>query len=116
MRKHSRIKINSVHPYRLALAGGWGDHNFVNFLADGYVVAWFQGKSEFGPRALGNRSILADPRSNAIRNLLSEKIKIRDSFMPYAPSVLFDHAHEYFQTNDIYLINYLYFCNFILFL
>jgi carbamoyltransferase len=66
-------------------------------LAQGKVVGWFQGRMEFGPRALGARSILGDPRSPRMQALLNRKIKFRESFRPFAPSVLREHAHEWFD-------------------
>jgi carbamoyltransferase len=66
-------------------------------LADGKVVGWMQGRMEFGPRALGNRSILADPRSVSMQRDLNLKIKFRESFRPFAPSVLAERAHEFFD-------------------
>lgn len=66
-------------------------------LADEKVVGWFQGRMEFGPRALGARSILGDPRSREMQSVLNLKIKFRESFRPFAPSVLRDHADEYFD-------------------
>jgi carbamoyltransferase len=61
------------------------------------VVGWFQGRMEFGPRALGARSILADARSPTMQSVLNQKIKFRESFRPFAPIVLAEHAHEYFE-------------------
>jgi len=66
-------------------------------LAAGKVVGWFQGRMEFGPRALGARSILADPRSPRMQSVLNLKIKHRESFRPFAPAVLAEHAGEYFE-------------------
>jgi carbamoyltransferase len=66
-------------------------------LAEGHVVGWFQGRMEFGPRALGARSILADPRDPRMKDLLNEKIKHREPFRPFAPSVLLDAADDYFD-------------------
>ncbi len=66
-------------------------------LADSNVVAWFQGQMEFGPRALGNRSLLADPRLPNIRDILNHKVKHRESFRPFAPSVLAEKVHEWFK-------------------
>jgi carbamoyltransferase len=65
-------------------------------IADGEVVGWFQGRSEWGPRALGNRSILADPRRQDMKALLNAKIKRRESFRPFAPSVLEERTGEWF--------------------
>lgn len=70
-------------------------------LADGEVVAWFQGRSEFGPRALGNRSLLADPRQGGIVDHLNVKIKKRERFRPFAPSVLADRAEEFFELKGV---------------
>ncbi|MFQ5335260.1 MAG: carbamoyltransferase [Flavobacteriales bacterium] len=66
-------------------------------LAEGEVVGWFQGRMEFGPRALGNRSILADPRNTEMQKKLNLKIKYRESFRPFAPSVLSEERKRYFE-------------------
>jgi carbamoyltransferase len=66
-------------------------------LAQGNALGWFQGRMEFGPRALGNRSILGDPRSPTMQRTLNLKVKYRESFRPFAPSVLAEDAHEYFD-------------------
>jgi carbamoyltransferase len=66
-------------------------------LAEEKVVGWFQGRMEFGPRALGGRSILGDARSPAMQSVMNLKIKFRESFRPFAPSVLAEHAPEYFE-------------------
>jgi carbamoyltransferase len=66
-------------------------------LADGQAVGWFQGRMEFGPRALGNRSILGDPRSPSMQKQLNLKIKYRESFRPFAPSVLAEDVAEWFE-------------------
>jgi carbamoyltransferase len=66
-------------------------------LADGKALGWFQDRMEFGPRALGNRSILADPRSPKMQSLLNLKIKYRESFRPFAPAVLREDAAEWFD-------------------
>jgi carbamoyltransferase len=67
-------------------------------IADGKIVAWFQGRMEFGPRALGNRSLLADPRRPEMRNILNQKVKHREDFRPFAPSVMAEHADDWFET------------------
>ena len=69
-------------------------------IADGKVVGWFQGKSESGNRALGNRSILADPRNPDIKDIINTNIKKREDFRPFAPSVLEEHYKEYFDTSQ----------------
>ena len=66
-------------------------------IADGKILGWFQGRMEWGARALGNRSILADPRREEIKNILNERIKKREWFRPFAPSILEEKAGEYFQ-------------------
>jgi carbamoyltransferase len=66
-------------------------------IADGKIVAWFQGRMEFGPRALGNRSLLADPRLPEMRDILNQKVKHREDFRPFAPSVMAEHADEWFE-------------------
>lgn len=66
-------------------------------IAEGRIVGWFQGRSECGPRSLGNRSILADPRNPGMKNYLNKKVKFREEFRPFAPSVLWEHQKEYFD-------------------
>ncbi|HXK59492.1 MAG TPA: carbamoyltransferase [Acidobacteriota bacterium] len=68
-------------------------------LAEGAVVGWFQGRMEFGPRALGNRSILADPRHSGMQAKLNLRIKFRESFRPFAPSVLEERQAEFFESD-----------------
>ncbi|MFN0044564.1 MAG: carbamoyltransferase [Alphaproteobacteria bacterium] len=69
-------------------------------IADGKIIGWFQGRMEWGPRALGNRSILADPRRSDMKDVLNRKIKRRESFRPFAPSVLREEAPSWFETDD----------------
>ena len=66
-------------------------------ISDGNIVGWYQGKMEWGPRALGNRSILADPRREDMKDILNRKIKHRESFRPFAPSILEEYASDYFE-------------------
>ncbi|HMW85586.1 MAG TPA: carbamoyltransferase C-terminal domain-containing protein [Nitrospira sp.] len=66
-------------------------------LAHGRLVFWYQGRMEWGPRALGNRSLLADPRREDMRELINSKVKCREAFRPFAPSVLAEHAEEFFH-------------------
>ncbi len=68
-----------------------------SLINDGNIIGWFQGRMEFGPRALGNRSIIADARSPEMQKRLNLKIKYRESFRPFAPSVLWEDAHEFFE-------------------
>jgi len=70
-----------------------------SLLSEGNVVGWFQGRMEYGPRALGGRSILADPRSVEMQKSLNLKIKYRESFRPFAPSILREHVSEWFELN-----------------
>jgi carbamoyltransferase len=69
-------------------------------LADGKIVGWFQGRFEIGPRALGNRSILADPRRAEMRQVLNDKVKRREAFRPFAPAVLLERAGEFFELDQ----------------
>lgn len=75
-------------------------------IAEGHIVGWFQGRMEFGPRALGNRSILADARDPEIQKKLNLKIKFREEFRPFAPSVLREDVGEYFdlETDSPYML------------
>jgi carbamoyltransferase len=66
-------------------------------LSEGNVLGWFQGGSEFGPRALGNRSILADPRHAGMKDKLNKRVKHRQAFRPFAPIVVAERAHEIFE-------------------
>ena len=82
-----------------------GDQNRLSQLgaeaiADGLVVGWFQGRMEWGPRALGNRSILCDPRNANMKAVLNDKIKRRESFRPFAPSILRERVSEWFEQED----------------
>jgi len=79
-----------------------GDENellqrVVDELADEKIVGWFHGRMEFGPRALGSRSILGDPRSPRMQAAMNVKVKFRESFRPFAPAVMREHAHEWFD-------------------
>ena len=66
-------------------------------ISDGLVVGWFQGRMEFGPRALGNRSIVCDPRRAEMKDVLNTRIKKRESFRPFAPSIMEEHVGDYFE-------------------
>lgn len=95
---------------RLALEGASADYEEMTnstpeeqaaeMIADGKVVGWFQGRMEFGPRALGARSILADARDPGMQSRLNQKIKFREGFRPFAPSVLTERAAEFFDVQD----------------
>ena len=71
--------------------------NTAKLITEGNIVGWYQGKMEWGPRALGNRSILADPRNEKMKEILNEKIKHRESFRPFAPSIMEEHISDYFE-------------------
>ena len=71
--------------------------NCAKLISEGNIIGWYQGKMEWGPRALGNRSILADPRRKEMKDILNEKIKHRESFRPFAPSILEEYVSEYFD-------------------
>jgi len=72
-------------------------HHVATAMSEGRVVGWFHGRAEFGPRALGARSIIADPRNPGIQSALNLKIKFRETFRPFAPCVLREHVHEWFE-------------------
>ena len=84
-RKHSQEELFSI---------------VANEIAEGAIIGWYQGKSESGNRALGNRSILADPRNPNIKGIINSRIKLREDFRPFAPSVLEEHYKAYFDTNQ----------------
>ena len=70
-------------------------------LVEGKVIGWFQGRMEFGPRALGNRSILADPRTDEMRETVNVRVKLREEFRPFAPAVLAELADDYFDMTGV---------------
>ena len=91
----------------------FGDENnlldtVTRILCEEKIIGWFQGRMEYGPRALGSRSIIGDPRSQKMQQIMNVKIKFRESFRPFAPSVLKEHAHEIFGVlkdhNDPYML------------
>lgn len=70
-------------------------------LLDGRVIGWFQGRMEFGARALGNRSLLADPRRADMRQIINTRIKFRERFRPFAPSILEEHVGDWFEVDEL---------------
>jgi carbamoyltransferase len=70
-------------------------------LAEGQLVGWVQGRAEFGPRALGNRSILADPRPPDMKDRINLRVKFREEFRPFAPSILDEFGDEYFESYQV---------------
>jgi len=108
--QHADYTLNENKHISETFAGK--DYNFVGdekvnikeiaqSIADGKIVGWFQGKSESGNRALGNRCILADPRNPDIKDIINDTIKDREDFRPFAPAVLEEHYKEYFDTNQV---------------
>lgn len=93
----------TIQQYK-AVATAFNNRNELNrivaaHISEGNVVGWFQGRMEFGPRALGNRSIIADPRNPEMQKKLNLKIKYREGFRPFAPAVLAEDAKDYFELN-----------------
>ncbi len=91
--------LNAVGCTYHKLAGENLIQRTVDQIAEGKIVGWFQGRMEFGPRALGNRSILADPRRHDMKDILNERIKFRETFRPFCPSILAESVGEYFETD-----------------
>lgn len=89
LRSHNAVYRKLDTPALIDTAAG--------LLAAGKIVGWVQGRMEFGPRALGHRSILGDPRAPKMQSILNLKVKFRESFRPFAPAVLLDRAPEYFE-------------------
>jgi carbamoyltransferase len=81
------------------------ENDLLSFVADaltkGKVIGWFEGRAEWGPRALGNRSILADPRDKKMKDIVNIKIKIREPFRPFAPSILCEKAEDFFKLDKL---------------
>ena len=107
--QHANINVNNYIHKSETFAGKEYEYNgkekadykeIAQAIADGKIVGWFQGKSESGNRALGNRSILADPRNPRIKNIINNTIKMREDFRPFAPAVLEEHYTKYFDTNS----------------
>ena len=76
-------------------------------LVNGKVIGWFQGRMEFGPRALGNRSILADPRTDEMRDIVNVRVKLREEFRPFAPAVLAERSNDYFDMAGVGRSNFM---------
>ena len=71
-----------------------------NLISEGKIIGWFQGGIEFGDRALGNRSILADPRESTMKDKVNKTVKYREEFRPFAPAILAEQVNEYFEKAD----------------
>ena len=99
---YSNKEIKLMNRRNSAVSNSFTDFNVLSkevahLISKGNIVGWFQGRSEFGPRALGNRSILADPRNPEMQKKLNLKIKYREGFRPFAPSVVEEDYNKYFQ-------------------
>ena len=99
--EYSELKINETLEGCGAVFSNHSQDQIIELtakdLADGKAVGWFSGRMEFGPRALGNRSILADPRSESMQKILNLKVKYRESFRPFAPSILREDLSDWFE-------------------
>jgi carbamoyltransferase len=93
------LKENNI-PYELVEDDQKLIERVVDSIQNGKVIGWHQGRFEWGPRALGNRSILADPRSTEMKDIVNVKIKFREPFRPFAPSILEEKAGEYFDIDE----------------
>jgi len=104
LKKFGLLK-NAVKSTNIAL-------DVAKLISEGKIIGWFQGRSEFGQRALGNRSILADPRREETKQKINSAIKYRESFRPFAPSILKEHVDEYFHVPkndaDVYFMEKVY--------
>ena len=81
---------------KMTECGGDAPERAARLLAEGKIIGWIQGRAEFGPRALGNRSILADPRSPSIKEIINARVKFREEFRPFAPVILDEYGKDYF--------------------
>jgi carbamoyltransferase len=97
--KGAELKAAACHVQRLDDEAQLCRHT-AGAIAEGKVIGWFQGRMEWGPRALGNRSIVCDPRRADMKDILNLKIKRRESFRPFAPSILREAVREWFETDD----------------
>jgi carbamoyltransferase len=101
--KYNHVHIEKEFKSLNAVFKNYNDKDLINTVANELnkqkTIGWFQGRMEFGPRALGGRSILGDPRSESMQKNLNLKIKFRESFRPFAPSILFEEARNWFEIN-----------------
>ncbi len=103
-----RYNENQINKYLKSVNANYNKYSYeevitktAKFLSNGKAIGWMNGRMEYGPRALGNRSIIADPRSEQMQKQLNLKIKFRESFRPFAPSVLYEDLEEWFDLNVI---------------
>jgi carbamoyltransferase len=92
-----KTQLDGMHAVYQHLDDAGLENRLGDILADEKVVGWFQGRMEFGPRSLGGRSIIGDPRSAKMQSVMNLKIKYRESFRPFAPAVLAEDVSEYFE-------------------
>ena len=92
------------YPYQY-LEDGDLPRTVADLIAEGKVIGWFQGSMEFGPRALGSRSIIGDPRNPQMQSQMNLKIKYRESFRPFAPSVLDGRGRNVFRTGQTFTVH-----------
>lgn len=99
MAKNSLDKLNRFSGLKRKIIKNNGDicAKTAEMLSEGKIIGWVQGRAEFGPRALGNRSILADPRTAEMKDKLNDMVKFREEFRPFAPSILHEFGSEYFE-------------------
>jgi carbamoyltransferase len=97
MSRETLRNVAELGGLRLEYLGEGVSRRAAAWLAAGKIVGWIQGRAEFGPRALGNRSILADPRSPDIKERINARVKFREEFRPFAPSILHEHGPAYFE-------------------
>ena len=95
-----QLYLDSINAVYLRLEDAKLMPRLAEILDNGNVVGWFQGRMEFGPRALGGRSIIGDPRNAKMQSVMNLKIKYRESFRPFAPSVLAERVSDYFEMNS----------------
>jgi carbamoyltransferase len=96
-REQVRAELDEMNAHYVEMDEGQLNERLAEILADKNVVGWFQGRMEFGPRALGGRSIIGDPRSPEMQSVMNLKIKFRESFRPFAPAVLAERVSDYFE-------------------
>lgn len=94
LKQYSQLKIQSDYSMQEVT------QLTAKYLSEGKIIGWVQGRAEFGPRALGNRSILADPRHSNVKERLNAEVKFREEFRPFAPSILHEFGDEYFENYE----------------
>jgi carbamoyltransferase len=92
-----KLYLDETNAHYISLSDSELFTYIAKLIAEGNVIGWFQGRMEFGPRALGNRSIIGDPRNEKMQSIMNLKIKYRESFRPFAPSVLDEYVSDYFD-------------------